>query len=196
MTSEKIISAARKLFEEKGFDQTSVRDIATLADVNVALINYHFESKENLFLAIIEESMDTTRMKITSICDSDDSSDEKLRRIVTTYVDKIFNHCQFYHFVQREVTNPNRQKLRENMTRIIGKNNKEFKSFIEGAQERKEFRKDVDVDLVIATLFGILNQTTHEFNSKRYRRAGEKDDAFRSRVEHYTYHLLLQQLKK
>ncbi|MGC3947298.1 MAG: TetR family transcriptional regulator [Chryseolinea sp.] len=49
MTSEKILSAARKLFEQKGFDKTSVRDIATMADVNVALINYHFESKENLF---------------------------------------------------------------------------------------------------------------------------------------------------
>jgi len=196
MTSEKIISAARKLFEENGFDQTSVRDIANLAGVNVALINYHFESKENLFLAIIEDSMDTTRMKLTSIIDSDDTADEKLRRIVALYVDKIFTHCQYYHFVQRELENPSRVKLREHMVKTTGKNHKEFRNFIEGAQERKEFKKDVDVDLVIATLFGILSQTTREFTAKRYRRAGEKDDAFRERVEAFAYKLLLQHLKK
>lgn len=196
MTSEKIISAARKLFEQKGYDQTSVRDIATLADVNVALINYHFESKENLFFAILEESMDTTRMKLTSINDGSDSADEKLRKVIGVYVEKIFANCHYYHFVQRELLNPERQKLRDHMTRVVTKNNREFKLFIEKAQENKEFRKDVDVDLVIATLFGILHQTSHEFISKRYRRAGEKDDAFRARVEKYIYQLLLQQLKK
>jgi TetR/AcrR family fatty acid metabolism transcriptional regulator len=196
MTSEKIISAARKLFEQKGYDQTSVRDIATLADVNVALINYHFESKENLFFAILEESMDMTRMKLTSISDSSDPADEKLRKIVAMYVEKIFDHAQYFHFVQRELENPARQKLREHIARVAAKNNRELKNFIEIAQESKQFRKDVDVDLVIATMFGILHQTTHEFISKRYRRPGEKDDAFRARVEKYLFQLLLQQLKK
>ena len=196
MTSEKIISAARKLFEQKGYDQTSVRDIATLADVNVALINYHFESKENLFFAILEESMDMTRMKLTSISDSSDPAEEKLRKIVAMYVEKIFDHCQYFHFVQRELENPARQNLREHIARVAAKNNKELKNFIEGAQESKQFRKDVDVDLIIATMFGILHQTTHEFISKRYRRPGEKDDAFRARVEKYLFQLLLQQLKK
>lgn len=196
MTSEKILSAARKLFEQKGFDQTSVRDIANLADVNVALINYHFESKENLFLAILEESLDATRMKLTTIIDSSEAAEEKLRKVVAMYVEKVFNHCQFYHFVQRELQNPERQKLREHMTRIVGKNNREFRHFIESAQESKEFRKDVDVELIIATLFGILHQTSHEFISKRFRRPGEKDEAFRARVEKFTYQMLLQQLKK
>jgi HD superfamily phosphohydrolase YqeK len=98
--------------------------------------------------------------------------------------------------VQRELQNPERQKLREHMTRIVGKNNREFKHFIERAQESREFKKDVDADLIIATLFGILHQTTHEFVSKRFRRAGEKDEAFRARVEKFAYELLLQQLKK
>ena len=196
MTSEKILSAARKLFEQKGYDNTSVRDIATMADVNVALINYHFESKENLFLAILEQSLDATRMKLTSINDGSDSAEEKLRKVVAVYVEKVFSHCQFYHFVQRELQNPDRHKLRDHMTRIVSKNNKEFKHFIESAQESKEFKKDIDVDLIIATLFGILHQTTHEFISRRYRRPGEKDDAFRARVEKFAYELLLLQLKK
>jgi hypothetical protein len=112
------------------------------------------------------------------------------------YVEKIFDHAQYFHFVQRELENPARQKLREHIARVAAKNNRELKNFIETAQESKQFRKDVDVDLVIATMFGILHQTTHEFISKRYRRPGEKDDAFRARVEKYLFQLLLQQLKK
>ena len=196
MTKEKIISAARSLFEQKGYDNTSVRDIATMADVNVALINYHFQSKENLFLAIIKGSMDTTRMKLTSIIDSNESAEEKLQKVVGTYVEKIFSNCQYYHFVQRELHHPDRQKLRDHLARVTGKNNRELKHFIETEQNNKAFKKDADVDLIIATLFGVLYQTTHEFISKRYRRPGEKDDVFRNRVEAYIYKLLLQQLKK
>lgn len=45
----KILDSARKIFVEKGFDGTSIRDIATDAEVNIAMVNYYFRSKENLF---------------------------------------------------------------------------------------------------------------------------------------------------
>jgi AcrR family transcriptional regulator len=41
------------LFGEKGFDATSLRDITTEADVNLAAVNYHFQSKESLIEATI-----------------------------------------------------------------------------------------------------------------------------------------------
>ena len=49
-TRERILSAAQKLFSEKGFEATSVRDITTEADCNVASVNYHFGGKDNLYL--------------------------------------------------------------------------------------------------------------------------------------------------
>ena len=52
-TKTKILNAAEKLFGEKGFDATSLRDITTEADVNLAAVNYHFQSKESLIEATI-----------------------------------------------------------------------------------------------------------------------------------------------
>ena len=196
MTSERILSAARKLFEENGFDQTSVRDIANSANVNVALINYHFKSKENLLVTILENSMDTTRMKLSDINKLDEPSEEKLKRVVVFYVNKIFDNGHYYHFVQRELANGNRQDLRDAIWKIVNRNSNELRRLLEDGQKRKEFRKDADLDLVVATLFGILYQTSHEFLSRRYRRPGEKDGPFRKRVEQFTYNLLLQHLKK
>jgi AcrR family transcriptional regulator len=52
-TKTRILDAAEKLFGEKGFDATSLRDITTEADVNLAAVNYHFQSKESLIESVI-----------------------------------------------------------------------------------------------------------------------------------------------
>jgi AcrR family transcriptional regulator len=45
----RLIDAAIKLFAEKGYEGTSVRDLATAAGVNVAAVSYHFGSKDALY---------------------------------------------------------------------------------------------------------------------------------------------------
>ena len=51
---EHILVVAEGLFGEKGFDGTSVRDIAQVAGVNLAMISYYFGSKEKLLESLIE----------------------------------------------------------------------------------------------------------------------------------------------
>jgi AcrR family transcriptional regulator len=45
---------AEKLFGEQGLDRVSIRDITTQAKVNLAAVNYHFGSKEDLIAAVFE----------------------------------------------------------------------------------------------------------------------------------------------
>ncbi len=52
-TKTRILDAAEKLFGENGFDATSLRDITTEADVNLAAVNYHFQTKDSLIEAVI-----------------------------------------------------------------------------------------------------------------------------------------------
>ncbi|MEP7352114.1 MAG: TetR family transcriptional regulator [Acidobacteriota bacterium] len=52
-TKSKILDAAEKLFSIKGFQETSLRDITAEADVNLAAVNYHFQSKDSLIDAVI-----------------------------------------------------------------------------------------------------------------------------------------------
>ena len=196
MTSEKILSAAQKLFEEKGFDLTSVREIATLAEVNVALINYHFGSKENLLLAIIENSADATRVKLSDINNSSASPAEKLRQVIAFNVAKIFANGKYYQFVHREFSNPQRAELMEGVLKILNRNSSELRKLLEDGQKKKAFKKDADIDLVIATMFGIIHQTTHNILSKRYKRGGESDESYQKRIEKYMYELIMSYLEK
>jgi TetR/AcrR family transcriptional regulator len=58
-SEDKIKEAARRVFLKKGFDGTTSRDIAREADMNIALTNYYFRSKEKLFLEIFRETLET-----------------------------------------------------------------------------------------------------------------------------------------
>lgn len=55
VTREQILDASLRLFSEKGFARTSVRDIAQAAGITDAAIYYHFASKRDLFEALIDE---------------------------------------------------------------------------------------------------------------------------------------------
>lgn len=57
-THEKILDAAEKLFADNGFRGTSLRQITHLAGVNLAAVNYHFGSKEALYVEVISRRVD------------------------------------------------------------------------------------------------------------------------------------------
>jgi AcrR family transcriptional regulator len=57
-TKERILDAAETLFLAGGFDATSLRAITTAAGVNLAAVNYHFGSKEELFEAVLTRRLD------------------------------------------------------------------------------------------------------------------------------------------
>jgi AcrR family transcriptional regulator len=52
-TRLRILDAAELLFAQYGYDGTSIRDIASAADVQVALVNFHGGSKQELYYTII-----------------------------------------------------------------------------------------------------------------------------------------------
>ncbi|MGQ0418773.1 TetR family transcriptional regulator, partial [Bacillus sp. HC-Mk] len=59
-TKQKVIDAAISLFNTKGYDGTSVRDIAKRADVNVANISYYFAGKQGLLEQLITDFLEAS----------------------------------------------------------------------------------------------------------------------------------------
>src|SRR5438132_10462796 len=56
-TRTRILDVAEELFGEEGIERVSIRDITDKAKVNLAAINYHFGSKEDLIAAIFEREV-------------------------------------------------------------------------------------------------------------------------------------------
>jgi len=57
-TKDRILGAAEELFALHGFAGTSLRQVTSRADVNIAAVNYHFGSKENLVNEVFRRRMD------------------------------------------------------------------------------------------------------------------------------------------
>lgn len=57
-TKDRILGAAEVLFAQHGFAGTSLRQVTALAEVNIAAVNYHFGSKENLVNEVFRRRLD------------------------------------------------------------------------------------------------------------------------------------------
>ena len=53
----RLLDAAERLFCEKGFDGTSIRDLTAEAECNLAAVNYHFGGKEKLYMEVFRRRM-------------------------------------------------------------------------------------------------------------------------------------------
>jgi AcrR family transcriptional regulator len=154
---EHIINTALKLFATKGFEGTSIRDLAAAADVNVAMVNYYFGSKEKLFESMVEHNVAYTRGAFDEIAGNTTLSEiEKVDKIIDLYVNRIFSNREFHKVLHHEMQLNQRPELAKAISNVIGKNFQTIKNIIESGIRKKAFRK-VDVPLTIATMTGTFN---------------------------------------
>ncbi|MES2005259.1 MAG: TetR family transcriptional regulator [Bacteroidota bacterium] len=155
---EHIINAAVELFAEKGFEGSSIRDLAARADVNVAMVNYYFGSKDKLFTAIVEHRASFMRGKLDEIeADKTMSEIEKIDAIIENYVTKILSQPAFHRVMHQELLKTEREAMHENIIRIFVRNTKTLRTIIEQGIKKKVFKK-VDPELTMASLIGTINQ--------------------------------------
>jgi AcrR family transcriptional regulator len=153
-----ILDVAEKVFAELGYDGASTRLISGEANVNMAMLNYYFGSKEGVFLAIFERRISSFQSVLLSI-GNDDSINawEKLDKYIESYVDRVVNNNCFHVMLNREISKSKKTELTDQISRIIMKNVNVFQAIIENGIKSGEFNKDTDPQLLVATIFGTKN---------------------------------------
>ena len=155
---EHIMNAAIELFAEKGFEGSSIRDLAARADVNVAMVNYYFGSKDKLFEAIVEYKASFMRGKMDEIeADTKMTEIEKIDLIIENYVAKILSNRSFHRILYQELLMGEHEAMHENIIKVFARNITTLRNIIELGVKRKVFKK-VDPELTMATLIGTINQ--------------------------------------
>ncbi|MBH0779072.1 TetR/AcrR family transcriptional regulator [Nocardia bovistercoris] len=86
-----IRDAAVKLFGSKGFEQTSLREVADAVGITKASLYYHYPSKLDLLLAIIDPIIDHMR-DITEDIDAVPHDPEGIRAVLRTYLRGLIRH--------------------------------------------------------------------------------------------------------
>lgn len=90
-TRDRVLHAALKLFADRGYGATSIRDITETASVNVAAVNYHFGGKEKLYVELIRERVAVCRAERREALARATAATADLETILRAYVRGFFS---------------------------------------------------------------------------------------------------------
>lgn len=114
-TRTRLLEAAGRLFAERGYEATSVRDITAEAECNVASVNYHFGGKENLYFESFRELVTELRDRRTEAIRRDMSAVEEptleyfLESFAAGFMDPLVGDGsgrRFLTIINREMADP------------------------------------------------------------------------------------------
>lgn len=161
-----IMEAAEKLFAEKGFAGTTVRDISEEANVNLAMISYYFGSKEKLLEDIFKYRTQFITLQLEHMLqDKKMTSLEKVNQLIDNYINRIMQQQCFHKIMSREQMVIMGGTTRNLIYKLKSTNQDLVKQLIAEGQKNKEFKKKVDVPLMMATLIGT---TSHLVTTQHY----------------------------
>jgi AcrR family transcriptional regulator len=170
-----IINTAEKLFANRGYDGTSVRDIAEDAGINIAMISYYFGSKEKLMQAVFQQRTNYIAVRIESLLKDDSLSPiEKMGVLVDDYVDRVVKRQKFYKLMICEQMMEKNPMITNLLNELKVKNAELVEKLIKEGQEKGAFKENVDVMLLMNTMIGTIMQS---FINKDYYKKYHKLDA-------------------
>ena len=154
-----LIQAAEKLFADKGFEGTSVRDIAETAGMNLAMISYYFGSKEKLMEAMFLYRSEFFKLKLVSMIEDKKLSPmEKVEKLIDQYIDKLSNQQCFHRVMVREQMVNNNGFIANQISEMKKRNHHLIQQLIQEGQKKGVFKKNVDTALLMMTLTGTVSQ--------------------------------------
>ncbi|MEC4004933.1 TetR/AcrR family transcriptional regulator [Flavobacterium sp. SUN052] len=151
-----ILQVSEKLFAEEGFDGTSVREIAKLANINVAMISYYFGSKEKLLESIVLYRIGSMGLRLENLLNENISPVVKIEKIIEFYIIQVNKNRHIHQIVNNEISNKKREINFQSFTELKKNNLKLVQSIVKEGQEKGLFKTDVNVALFSPLIIGSL----------------------------------------
>lgn len=154
-----ILKTAEDLFALRGFDGTSVRDIADEAGVNVSMISYYFRSKEKLMEALFEQRMGHIIMRVESLLkDNTMSPQQKVSILIEDHIERVMERKKFYRILFCEQILNKNPMIIDIVNNYKRRNVAVITELLKEGQKKEIFKKKVDVVMMLNTMVGTVGQ--------------------------------------
>lgn len=147
-----IMSEAAHLFASRGFEATTIRDIAAAAGILGGSIYYHFQSKEEIFLAVHTAGMESiTSAVLAAIKDRDDPWDQLEAAAIA--------HCSSLLATDElpVIVSPHYPESLRSMRAALVNQRDEYDKIIAGIVERLDLPEHIDRHVFRLHFVGALN---------------------------------------
>lgn len=149
-----ILKVAEKLFADKGFDGTSVREIAKIANINVAMISYYFGSKEKLLEALVLHRISSMRLHLETLYQENISPLLKMEKLIDYYIIQVNKNKSIYQILHFEFSSQKREIDLTAFTEVKKSNLKLIENIVLEGQQQGFFQHNVNVALLPTTIIG------------------------------------------
>jgi AcrR family transcriptional regulator len=153
-----ILSAAQRVFSRKGYEATTMEDIASEAGFGKASLYFYFKGKEEVFLSLIKAGLEEQRSLLKEIMASQLSNVERLEALVSKLFENVEQNREFIRIVHSESQKLYASALEKVHSSIIREHKKTMEgiaSIIQDGIRSGEFRK-VEPTVAAGSLMGII----------------------------------------
>ncbi|MDR3026775.1 TetR/AcrR family transcriptional regulator [Chryseobacterium sp.] len=179
-----ILDIAEELIAKKGYEGTSVRDICSKANINVAMISYYFGSKEKMMSYLYQYRVLKTRENFSEFADTikDGKPEMQMREMIKYIVSQLFKYNYFHGFVTQELrhTENLKDELLDFYQLFVKKLDEVIKKGVaSGVFTFTPKPEDILTMIIGSTLFVIRNKNFYELyvpskNEETYTQEAEK----------------------
>ncbi|MBG6111048.1 AcrR family transcriptional regulator [Flavobacterium sp. CG_9.10] len=149
-----ILVVAETLFADKGFDGTSIRNIAKEAKINIAMVSYYFGSKERLLEALIIYRTSDLKSQLDNLVKENLEPLEKINKLINLYINRINTNKGIYRIIHFEFTAKKRDGDLLVFSELKKGNLNSLEAIILEGQAKGVFRKDIVIPLITPTILG------------------------------------------
>ena len=153
-TEEKILTAAEKLFYERGYAMTHTTDIAKEAGCNQALVHYYFRSKERLFDLFFEKKVKLFVSVFLSVGNDEKRFQDKIRRKIEAHFDILRGNPRLPFLLFNEISTNNKrlEKIRKNLGVVPTNLLSNLDAELNELYNKGEIQKITAVDLMMSII--------------------------------------------
>lgn len=161
---EEVHSAAARLFFEKGYEATSIQDVADAVGILKGSLYYYIDSKEDLLYAVIEDAHANLLRILAEVASSEEPPTVKIRQLVTrhcVYVAENVWATGVFLGNFRALTGERRERI----LRERDDYEKGWRQILMEGQHAGAFRSDVDPRVATRGILGMANGVHQWFKS-------------------------------
>ena len=160
-----LLKAAAKLFRRKGFDGTSTRDIASAVGMHSGSPFYHFESKDALLYAVMEEGMRAAMQRQAEALSEGGEAATQLRRLIRSQLETLHGPGgDFVPVMLYEYRSLNARQ-RAGITALQREYEAAWTPVLQSLSDAGRLRADVNLSRLL--IFGALNWSVQWFDKKK-----------------------------
>ncbi len=153
----RIKEAATRVFSKKGFYNSTIADVAKVAEVAEGTIYLYFKNKDDLLISIFEGSMDYFIQVVTSELEPEKDPREKLRKFINLHLKLVEKNPDLAQVLQIELRQSSKF-MKEYEGGKFGEYLNVVRTILEEGREQGVFRQDIEPRILRRTIFGAVDE--------------------------------------